>query len=275
MWECTELKASPWKALHPSDTEDEPNVGLSSEDEAEGMEVTLGVTRKGPGRPAAPEPQPTPAPALLQVAADEVVVKKRALKRVKQQVSALLRGEDLPEGAQAREVAEVPYEVPEVPRGETTCPVCKKGFKSHHRVKVHMGVHRGEKFPCGKCGKVLATKRYWNEHTQSCVHGKRAKCPVCQKLFASAQTMHKHHKAQHGADSIVPPGGFICPFCSKAFQVKKTWSEHKPYCSDNPDKKGPYFCRVSGCVMADHPFPRIRNLNVHMSNAHGWKERQV
>ena len=202
-------------------------------------------------------------------------MKKRALKRMKQQVSALLRGEDLPEGAQAREVAEVPYEVPVVPRGKTTCPVCKKGFKSHHRVKVHMGVHRGEKFPCDKCGKVLATKHYWNEHTQSCVHGKRAKCPVCQKLFASAQTMHKHHKAQHGADSVVPPGGFICPFCSKAFQVKKTWSEHKPYCADNPDKKGPYFCRVVGCVMADHPFPRIRNLNVHMWNAHGWKERWV
>ena len=27
------------------------------------------------------------------------------------------------------------------------------------------------------------------------------------KLFASAQTMHKHHKAQHGADSVVPEGG--------------------------------------------------------------------
>ena len=35
--------------------------------------------------------------------------------------------------------------------------------------------------------------------------------------------------------------------------MKKTWSEHKPYCADNPDKKGPYFCRVVGCVMADHP----------------------
>ena len=63
VWECTELKASRWKILHPSDTEDEPNVGLSSEDEAEGMEVTPGVARRGPGRPAAPEPQPAPAPA--------------------------------------------------------------------------------------------------------------------------------------------------------------------------------------------------------------------
>ena len=86
------------------------------------MEATPGVTRRGPGRPAAPEPQPAPALAPLQVAADEVVVKKRALKRMKQQVSALLWGEDLLEGAQVREVAEVPYEVPVVPRGETIMP---------------------------------------------------------------------------------------------------------------------------------------------------------
>ena len=222
-----------------------------------------------------PEVQPAPAPVQPQVAADEIVVKKRALKRMKQQMSALLRGEDLPEGTQAREIAEVPYEVPVVPRGESTCPVCKQVFKTHHRAKVHMGVHRGEKFPCGKCGKVLATRRYWNEHTQSCVHGKRATCPVCRKMFASAQTMRKHHKAQHGADSVVPEGGFICPFCSKAFMVKKTWTEHKLYCSANPDRKGPYYCRVAGCSMLDHPFIRMRNLNVHMLNAHGWKERHV
>ena len=194
---------------------------------------------------------------------------------MKQQMLALLWGEDLPEGAQGREVAEVPYKVPSVPRGETTCPVCRQTFKSHHRVRVHMGVHRGEKFPCGKCGKVLASKRYWRDHTQSCVEGKTVACPVCKKPFASAQSMRKHHKAQHGADSVVPEGGFICPFCDKSFQVKKTWSEHKPYCANNPDRKGPYFCRVTGCTMADHPFPRICNLNCHMVAIHGWKERRV
>ena len=275
MWECSEIKESHWKIAHPSDTEDERNVGLSSEDEAEGLEVAPGVARRGTGGPAAPEPQPAPVPAPVRVADDEVVIKKRALQRMKQQMSALLRGEDLPKGAQGREVAEVPYEVPSVPRGETTCPVCRQSFKSHHRVKVHMGVHRGEKFPCGKCGKVLASKRYWRDHTQSCVKGKTVACPMCNKPFASAQSMHKHHKAQHGADSVVPPGRFICPFCGKSFRVKKTWSEHKPYCANNPDRKGPYFCRVTGCTMADHPFPRIRNLNCHMVAIHGWKERRV
>ena len=250
-----------WKISHPSNTEDERNVGLSSEDEAEGLEMALGVARRGTGGPAALEPQPAPVPVLVRVADNKVVVKKRALWRMKQQMLALLQREDLPEGAQDREVAEAPYEVPSVPREETTCSVCRQSFKSYHRVRVHMGVHRGEKFPCGKCGNVLASKHYWRDHTQSCVEGKTVACPVCKKPFASAQSMRKHHKAQHGADSVVPQGGFVCPFCGKSFQVKKTWSEHKPYCANNPDKKGPYFCRVTGCMAADHPFPRIRNLN--------------
>ena len=33
------MKVSRWKIEHPSDTEDERNVGLSSEDEAEGLET--------------------------------------------------------------------------------------------------------------------------------------------------------------------------------------------------------------------------------------------
>ena len=225
-----------------------------------------GVARCSFGGPPTPEAQPALVLPQLRPAEDEVVMKKRALKRAKQKVSALLRGEDLPEGGQAREVAEVPYKVPAVPRGETTCPVCRQVFKSHHRVTIHMGIHRGEKFPYRKCGKVLATRRTWTEHTKACVQGNQVACLVCRQEYASALVMCQHHCAKHGADAAVPQGGFVC---GKAFQVKKTWREHKPYCSDNPDRKGPYYCRVAGCPSADHPFTRVRNLNRHMSNMHG------
>ena len=90
---------SRWKIQHPSDTEDDCAVGLTSEDEAEGLEPTPGVARRSFGGPPAPEVQPAPIRSTTPSAAgDEVVVKKRALKLVKQQVSALLCGEDLPEG---------------------------------------------------------------------------------------------------------------------------------------------------------------------------------
>ena len=59
----------------------------------------------------------------------------------KQQVSALMHGEDLPEGALARETAEVSYQLPAVARGATNCPVCKRKFITHHCLMKHMGVH--------------------------------------------------------------------------------------------------------------------------------------
>ena len=43
--ECSLLKVSRWKVEHPSDTEDETLVGLSSEDEAEGLDAIPGVAR--------------------------------------------------------------------------------------------------------------------------------------------------------------------------------------------------------------------------------------
>ena len=162
--ECLVLKVSRWKVDHHSDTKDDEVVGLSSEDEAKGLPAAPGVARHRFGGPA-----PVPVPPEPHLAEDEVVVKKRALKWVKQQVSALLHGEDLPEGAQAREVAEIPYQIPAVTRDRKDCPVCQKSFKNHNLLMVHMGVHCGEKFPCSKCGKVLATSQMWMEHTKACV----------------------------------------------------------------------------------------------------------
>ena len=125
-----------------------------------------------------------------------------------------------------------------------------------------------------KCGKVLATRRMWTEHTKACVSGNRVACPDCGQEYASTQGMCQHHRAKHGAEVAAQvAGGFVCPFCGKGYQIKKTWVEHKPYCSDNPNCKGPFYCRVVGCPSADHPFTHMRNLNLHMSNLHRWKEQ--
>ena len=69
---------------------------------------------------------------VSQPSADEVLVKKRALKWVKQQVSALCSSlwEDLSEGAQAREVAEVPNQLPAIPREAKDCLCGSSPLKS-------------------------------------------------------------------------------------------------------------------------------------------------
>ena len=121
--EMSRLLTSPYKAEHPSDRLD---VGLSSEDEVEGLPTDPGRACRGIATGPSPNPEPT--------GGDEVVVKRRALRRVKQQVSALLRGEDLPEGAQARQAVEVPYQLPPVARDSKECPICQQVFKTHHRL---------------------------------------------------------------------------------------------------------------------------------------------
>ena len=203
--ECSALMVSCWKVEHPLDIEDNITIRLSSEDEAVGLDAAPRVARHSFSELA---PTEVPAPLEPHLRDDEVVVKKRALKQVKQ-VSALLHGEDLPKGTQAREVPEVLYQIPAVPREAKDCVVCQQSFKTHHRLMVHMGVHCGEKYPCGKCGKVLANSKMWRTHTESCVQGKKIACPDCGKEYASTEGMRQHRKAKHGADAPEAGEGFV------------------------------------------------------------------
>ena len=79
--ECSELVAPLWKCGHPSDTEEDPAVRLSSEDEAAGLEPEPGVARhRFAGSTPAGAPAPTEVPPEVCPAEDEVLVKKRVLK---------------------------------------------------------------------------------------------------------------------------------------------------------------------------------------------------
>ena len=71
---------------HPLDVEDKGNVGFLSEDEAEGLDPGAGVAWRGQAARGGPPQGATPT----AVGECEVVVKKWVLKRMKQQVSALL-----------------------------------------------------------------------------------------------------------------------------------------------------------------------------------------
>ena len=51
---------------------------------------------------------------------------------------------------------------------------------------VHMGVHRDEKYPCTKCGKVLANRKMWSRHTKACVCSSKVACPDCGKQYTSS-----------------------------------------------------------------------------------------
>ena len=96
-----------FKCKCPGDTEDEALVGISSEDEAEDLDLDPTIAHQAV-RQGAPAPivgtsgvlsaevrsmaavtGPTPGP-------EEVIVKKAALVTVQKQMAALVKGEDLP-----------------------------------------------------------------------------------------------------------------------------------------------------------------------------------
>ena len=172
--ECSELVVSRWKVKPSFRYWGGHHSRVVQWGWGGGFGTSPGVTRCSFGKPAA-TPTEVPAAPEPQPTEDEVVVKKRALRCVKQQVSALLQGEDLPEEAQAREVTEVPYQIPAVPREAKDCPVCQQSFKTHQWLMVHMG-YTGVRntlvqtvvrsWPTGKCGRdthwLVSKVRRWH-----------------------------------------------------------------------------------------------------------------
>ena len=200
-------------------------------------------------------------------------MKKAALVTMQKQMAALVRGEDLPASQPgAREVQDVPYVVPVVGREDTKCPICHLVFKTPYQLRKHMDVHRGEQFPCGNCSKLLASCCMLRDHQKGCIQGSKFTCEECGWEYVMKQGLRQHTRVTHGPEQPAPDEVFICPYCAKWFGVKKSMREHATTCSQNPAKKGPFFCCVEGCKSHDHPFSRMKNLNAHMASCHGWKE---
>ena len=140
---CHLLVPLMYKSRHPDDTDEPNDVGGSSEDEAEGMEEVLGITRRL-YKPSPAQPSPAPEPTS-QVPEDEdtVRVPKKDLKwaaKLLQDLSASKKVK-IPASA-SRE--EVPFEVPDVKAGETNCALCHQALKSTRSLRWHMRTHTGE-----------------------------------------------------------------------------------------------------------------------------------
>ena len=155
---------------------------------------------------------------------------------------------------------------------DTKCPICHLVFMTPYQLREHMDVHRGEQFPCGNCSKLLASCHMLKAHQKGCIQGSKFICEECGQEYATKQGLRQHTRVTHGPEQPAPDEVFICPFCAKRFGVKKSMREHITTCSQNPAKKGPFFCHVEGCKSCNHPFSRMKNLNAHMASCHGWKE---
>ena len=132
---CCPLVVSVYKGRHPDDTDDPEAVGLSSEDEAEDMGEVLGVSRRLPV-PVPPssslrqpeseghEAEPGPSPED-----DTIKVPKKDLKRAQNIIKDMLAGKKVRWGTAASK-EDIPFSVPEVLAGETSCQLCYRSFSS-------------------------------------------------------------------------------------------------------------------------------------------------
>ena len=154
-----------YKSHHPDDTDDLDVVSVSSEDEAEGMEDILGVSRRlNKPPPAGPSP---PEPPALEEEEGMIKVPKKNLKRAQGILKDILAGRKV--HATRATWKDVPFEVPEVQAGDTNCELCRQSFKSTGSLCCHMKTHTGDTgLSCDQCGKVLASRVMSELRQKSC-----------------------------------------------------------------------------------------------------------
>ena len=204
---CRPLESLVYKSHHPDDMDD-LDVGVSSEDEAEGMGDILGVSRRLNKPPAGPSP---PEPPALE---EEGMIKvpKKDLKRAQGILKDILAGRKVHATRATQE--DVPFDVPEVQAGDTNCELCWQSFKSTCSLRHHMKTHTGDTgWSCDRCGKVLASRVMSELHEKSCGQEKGHWCQACKKGYTTKQALVAHLKVKHGPPPTVEQ--LTCPTCSK------------------------------------------------------------
>ena len=87
----------------------------------------------------------------------QMAVDHQDLRRLHHLTGAMLGG--TAPAAAGTPTESMPYSLPAVSRDDTKCPVCHQVFKTAHRMRQHMDVHKGMGYPCSKCHKSLSSKK--------------------------------------------------------------------------------------------------------------------
>ena len=290
------VRVSRHKDIHPEDSDDPMDIGLSSEEEADEMDEEPHIRRKyhhaaqppsqstqppptAQPTPAGPEQPPTEEPAASTSTAESgtatIQVPVAALQEVHKILGQIIGGEtpQVPssEPQPQQPEGEIPFTVPKPKRGEKSCKLCLRKFWATESLRRHMKTHTGEQSnicPNPGCGRKLASKRSLEVHLETCQKEKTLFCPYkgCKKLFATPAGLAAHNNTH----KKLSKDSSTCKGCGKAgFTRKKSLDDHYRTCSGNPNRVGPFPCPVPGCRRGEaKPFNRVRNLNVHLKAEH-------
>ena len=193
-----DVRMSEYKERYPNDLKDPPDVGLSSEDEAMGVEEIVGIacrvilsgpspappaskpstswptkTATPPVDPGASEPMrdPTKPPeGYVKLTKDEVITQKAVLHGIKWGAELALKGQAPAAFSPGTTTAwDIPFEVPDLAPHQVYCDICKKDLPTPKALRHHVRVHKGKtNYPCLRCGKHLASSHTFDMHKESC-----------------------------------------------------------------------------------------------------------
>ena len=277
---CQDICMSEYKARHPDDSEDPQDVGLSSKDEATGMEEVTGVARRIVlSRPSPAQLTPTPSASrpsgstdpdvpegCVKLAGDEVIIKKVVLQGIKRGAELALRGQAPASFSLGQVTAgDLPFEFPAPAVHQVFCDLCCKDFPTLKALRHHLRVHKGlTHYLCRKCGKHLASSHTWDMHRESCGSAEYAHhCQVCRRGYHQKQSLVAHLRAKH--QPVPSAADRTCPDCGVTFNLLKTMKEHQTV------HRGSFPCPVEGCR---EQFSLPKRLNRHLRGRHGYDARR-
>ena len=184
---CGDVSMSAYKIRHPDDTDDPPDVGLSSDDEATGIEKQIGIAQwitvshpersvspsYSQGRAATPPaddqapltstsgPSDEPPASFVRLGPDEVVIRKAVLCGIKRGAELALK-DKLPASfsAGSTSAGDVPFAVP------------KPGKDLASRattMEMHQNSCGSQDYPhnCATCGKGYHSKQALLQHLKA------------------------------------------------------------------------------------------------------------
>ena len=234
---CGDVSMSAYKIRHPDDTDDPPDIGLSSDDEATGMEEQIGIAWQitvshpersvsvsySQGRAASPPaddqapststscPLGEPPSGFVRLGPDEVVIRKAVLCGIKRGAELALKGK-LPASfsAGSASAGDVPFAVPKPGKDEVHCTFCRKDFPSAKALRRHLRMHEGKWVHV--YGTVhLVSRATMEMHQSSCgSQDYPHNSATCGKGYHSKQALLQHLKTHQPPASVEER---TCPDC--------------------------------------------------------------
>ena len=208
-----------------------------------------------------------------------VAVPVEALKQVRTAIDNIIAGLPVPPqqstGATvsaSQGSATMPFDIVPPKTGDKLCTVCQRTFHNTTALRRHQTTHTGKQdfiCPNAGCKRKLSSRISYDKHMTTCKVAKTFKCGTanCGKIFATKAALNAHSIIHL---QLVGPAAY-CPCGKGPFSIPKYKKDHFTTCDANPNKKGPFPCPFANFKRGPgNPFRRIRNLNTHLKDVHGY-----